>query len=84
MSVNEKFTTVGRRHDGSISALAARRLRETARFMDEHAESLVGDLDGIYVLDGGLRFSFTLLDEEVVPTITVTKEAIVHGGPKNG
>ena len=64
------------------SERAAEQLREVARFMDANAESLVGDLDSVYVLDTGLRFSFVLLERDTIPTIEVTREVLVHERPK--
>ena len=64
------------------SERAAEQLREVARFMDANAESLVGDLDSVYVLDAGLRFSFVLLEHDTIPTIEVTREVIVCERPK--
>lgn len=64
------------------SERAAEQLREVARFMDANAESLVGDLDSVYVLDAGLRFSFVLLEHDTIPTIEVTREVLVHERPK--
>lgn len=63
------------------SERAAEQLREVARFMDANAESLVGDLDSVYVLDTGLRFSF-VLEHGTIPTIEVTREVLVHERPK--
>lgn len=57
---------------------AAEELRQVARYVDRHAESLVGDMDGIYVLEGGLRVSFTLLEHASIPTITVSRECLVY------
>lgn len=62
----------------TTSEQAAEKIREVARYIDAHAESLVGDLDGVYVLEGGLRFSFALLHDQSIPTIEVTKEYIVY------
>ena len=62
----------------TTSEQAAERLREVARYIDAHAESLVGDLDGVYVIEGGLRFSFTLSHGQSIPTIEVAKEYIVY------
>lgn len=62
----------------TTSEQAAEKLREVARYIDTHAESLVGDLDGVYVLEGGLRFSFVLLHDQSISTIEVSKEYIVY------
>jgi len=59
------------------SGRAAYRLREVAHYLDDNAEALVGDLDSIYVLEDGLRFSFVLEDRNTVPTVAVTRECIV-------
>lgn len=57
---------------------AVAKLRETAEYIANNAESLVGDMDGVYVVEGGLRFEFTLCDDATIPTVTVTKEHIVY------
>ena len=56
---------------------AAEQLRNVARYMIENADALVGDLDSVYVCEGGLRFSFELLDDACIPTINVTRECLV-------
>lgn len=58
----------------------AEKLREVARYLDAHAESLVGDMDSVFVLDGGLRFSF-VLSSNTVPTVEVARECIVWDEP---
>jgi len=65
------------RGNRTTTEIAAEKLREVARYLDTNAESLVGDLDGIYILEGGLHFSFTLLEHDRIPTIKVTRECIV-------
>ena len=57
---------------------AADKLREVARYMLNNADALVGDLDSVYIIEGGLRFSFELCDDQSIPTITVTRECIVY------
>lgn len=64
------------------SGRAAYRLREVARYLDENAEKLVGDLDSVHVIEGGLRFSFEITDDCSIPTVKVEKECIVlNKGP---
>ena len=65
------------RDERTTSEIAAGKLREVARYLDANAESLVGNLDNVFVVESGLRFSFTLLEHEHLPTITVTRECIV-------
>ena len=62
----------------NTSARAAAQLRTVAHYLDEHAESIVGDLDNVYILEGGLRVSFTLLYDASIPTLTVTREHLVY------
>ena len=57
---------------------AVKQLRDIARYLDEHAEAIVGDMDNVYILEGGLRVSFPLLDDASVPTLTVTHEHLVY------
>lgn len=59
------------------SGRAAYRLREVAKYLNENAEKLVGNLDSIYVIEGGLRFSFEITDDCSIPTVKVEKECIV-------
>lgn len=59
------------------TARAVEQLRTIAHYLDEHAESIVGDMDDVYILEGGLRVSFPLLDDASVPTLTVTHEHLV-------
>lgn len=56
---------------------AAEELRKVARYLEANAEALVGDCDSVFVLDTGLRVSFTLLEHDSIPTVTVTRECIV-------
>lgn len=57
---------------------AVAQLRAYARYMDEHAENIIANIDSPdYVTDGGIRVSFTLMEHDLVPTLTVTKEHIV-------
>ena len=57
---------------------AVAQLRAYARYIDEHADNIIANIDDPdYVTEGGIRISFTLLERDRVPTITVTKEHIV-------
>jgi len=57
---------------------AVQQLRNIAHYLDEHAESIVGDMDNVYILEGGLRVSFPILDDSSIPTLTVTREHLVY------
>ena len=53
-------------------------LKAYGRYIVDHAESMVGDVDPPnYVTEDCLRVSFTLADYNSVPTVEVTKEYIV-------
>ena len=62
----------------TTSEQAAAQLREVADYLSNNAEAIVGDIDSIYVLEGGLRISFTLLENQSIPTLEVSKECIVY------
>ena len=57
---------------------AVMQLYEVAQYMMRHADTLIGNMDDCYVVEGGLRFEFTLTDDASIPTITVTKEHLVY------
>lgn len=60
---------------------AVYRLREYARYIDEHAEALVGDVDPPnYVTECGIHVEFDLRDDEA-PNITVSKNYLVLNKP---
>ena len=58
----------------NLTARAASQLHEVAEFLDRNAEALVGDMDGTYVVDTGLRFEFSILERDSIATVKVTKE----------
>ena len=62
----------------TITEKAVAQLKAYARYIDEHAESIIGNIDAPnYVTEAGINVSFTLLSHESIPTLTVTKEHIV-------
>lgn len=62
----------------SATERAVAQLRAYARYIDEHAENIIANIDSPdYVTEGGISISFTLLEHDLVPTLTVTKEHIV-------
>ncbi len=62
-----------------ITEKAVEQLRAYARYIDEHAENIVGNIDAPnYVTESGIRISFVLLEHDNVPTLEVTKEHIVY------
>lgn len=63
------------------SDLAVKELKKVAEYLDKHAGSLVGDLDGVFVTDGGLRFQFDICAHDSIDTVTVKKEFIVTDTP---
>ncbi len=57
---------------------AVKQLRAYAKYMDENAEDIIGNIDKpMYVMQSGLRFSFTLEDYETAPTLILEKEYLV-------
>lgn len=57
-------------------------LREYARYIDEHADALIGDIDPPnYVAEGGIHVEFDLRDDEL-PNVTVSKNYLVFNSPK--
>ena len=60
----------------NATEMAVHQLREVARYLEENAEALVGDLESLAVLNGGLSFSFTIADFYRVPTVEVKHEFI--------
>ena len=69
----------------TITEKAVAQLKAYARYIDEHAESIIGNIDAPnYVTEAGINVSFTLLSHESIPTLTVTKEHIVSDALKVG
>lgn len=57
---------------------AVAQLRAYAKYIYEHAENIIGDIDRPnMVTEGGITLSFTLLEHDAAPTLTVTKERLV-------
>ena len=64
--------------DSNATERAVKQLRAYAKYIDENAEDIIGNVDEpVYVMQSGLRFSFTLEDYETVPTLMLEKEYIV-------
>ena len=62
----------------TITEKAVAQLKAYARYIDEHAESIIGNIDAPnYVTEAGINVSFTVHSYESIPTFTVTKEHIV-------
>lgn len=59
------------------------RLREVARYLDENAEALIGDMEVLIASGEGLSFAFVLTDELVAPSVKVGHEYMVINRPKN-
>ena len=57
---------------------AVKQLKTYARYIYEHAENIVGNIDKPnYVTEGGIRISFTLMEHDSIPVLNVSKEYIV-------
>ena len=64
--------------DNAITDKAVKQLKAYAKYIDEHAENIIGNIDkSNWVTDGGIRMMFTLMEHDSVPTLTVEKEYIV-------
>lgn len=69
----------------TITEKAVAQLKAYARYIDEHAENIIGNIDQPnYVTEEGINVSFTLLSYESIPTLAVTKEHIVLDAWKVG
>ena len=57
---------------------AVKQLKAYGEYIYDHAENIIGNIDKPnYVIDGGIRISFTLLEHDRIPIIDVHKEYIV-------
>ncbi len=62
----------------SATEKAVKQLKAYGKYIYDHAEGIVGDIDEPnYVTEGGIRVSFTLMEHGSVPTLDVSKEHIV-------
>ena len=62
----------------SITEKAVAQLRGYARYLDENAENIIGNIDApTWMTEGGITISFTLGERDRVPTLEVDKEYIV-------
>ena len=62
--------------DESLSEQAVRELRNVAEFIDRHAESIIGDIDNVYVLADGIHIEFDVVQHDSICTVRVSKEFI--------
>ena len=63
----------------NVTEKAVAQLRAYAKYIDEHVENIIGNIDAPnYIIDSGIRFSFTLLEYENIPLLEVSKQYIVH------
>lgn len=57
---------------------AVAQLKAYAKHMYDNAEGIIGDIDKPnYVAEGGIRVSFTLLEDDVAPTLCVDMNYLV-------
>ena len=62
----------------TITEKAVTQLKAYAKYIEEHAENIVGNIDKPnWVTEDGIRLSFRLVGHGYVPTLTVTKEHVV-------
>lgn len=67
---------VSTRYDETLSEQAVRELRSVAEFIDRHADSIIGDIDNVYVLDDGIHIEFDVMQHDSICTVRVSKEFI--------
>ena len=61
----------------SATEKAVKQLKACSKYIYDHAENIVGNIDKPnYVTEGGIRISFTL-EYNQIPTLDVSKEYIV-------
>ncbi len=59
----------------TITERAVAQLKAYAKYIDEHAENIIGNIDKPnYVTNEGIRISFTLLAYESAPILEVSKD----------
>lgn len=69
----------------TVTQRAVKQLRECARYIDLHAEQIIGNIDQPnYITGDGIRLSFTLLENDAIPTLKVEKMHIVLGAIEIG
>lgn len=62
----------------SATEKAVKQLKAYGKYIYDHAENIVGNIDKPnYVTEGGIDISFTLLEHDSIPTLYVSKEHIV-------
>lgn len=62
----------------SATEKAVKQLKAYGKYIYNHAENIVGDIDAPnYVTEDGIRISFTLLEHDRIPTLDVSKEHIM-------
>ena len=62
----------------SATEKAVAQLKAYGKYIYDHAENIVGNIDKPnYVTEGGISISFTLLEHDRIPTLDVGKEHIV-------
>ena len=64
--------------DNRTTEKAVKQLKAYAKYIEEHAENIVGNIDKPnWIIDDGIRVSFRLMEHDYVPTLTVTREHLV-------
>ena len=57
---------------------AVAQLKAYAKYIEEHAENIVGNIDKPnWITEDGIRVSFRLMEHDCAPTLTVVKEHVV-------
>ena len=69
---------VVRMSDNRTTEKAVKQLKAYAKYIEEHAENIVGNIDKPnWITDDGIRVSFRLMEHDCIPTLTVTREHMV-------
>lgn len=61
---------------------AAERIREVGRWLEAHADNIVGENNGEYIAKGGLTVSFTLESGTRCPVVKVERLHLVENEMK--
>ena len=60
-----------------LTSMAVEELRSVAAFIDAHAGSIIGDMDETFIAENGLRFEFSVMEHDSIPTLTMNKTYFV-------
>ena len=68
-----------------VRGMLVEQMQGYGKFLQEHAEDIIGKLDSTYVAENGVRVSFTLSDKEAphvsIECLYLAVEAFRYGKP---